>query len=89
MTIRDTVADMADALALPPEATGALAKVTLYGRRQAVVEHHAGLLGYSTDCVEVALVRDRLRVLGGELTLRAMDSETLLVTGQITAVEYG
>ena len=88
MTIRDTVADMADALALPPEATGALAKVTLYGRRQAVVEHHTGLLGYTTDSVEVGLSHDRLRILGSALTLRAMDAETLLITGRISAVEY-
>ena len=89
MKIRDTVADLSDAFFLPPETLSAAAKVTLYGRRQAVVEHHTGLLGDTADSVEVGLSHDRLRILGSALTLRAMDSETLLVTGQITAVEYG
>lgn|GEM_PF-82955 len=87
--IRDSVADLSDALVLPPEALTSAAKITLFGRRQAVVEHHAGLLGYTTESVEVALVHDRVRVLGAGLTLKAMDKETLLVTGRISAVEYG
>ena len=87
--IRDSVADLSDALVLPPEALTSAAKITLFGRRQAVVEHHAGLLGYTTESVEVALVHDRVRVLGAGLTLKAMDKETLLVTGRIAAVEYG
>ena len=89
MKTRDTVADMTEILGLPPEALNDGAKVTLYGRRQAVVEHHTGLLGYTDESVEVGLRRDRLRVVGSGLTLRAMDGETLLITGRITAVEYG
>lgn len=89
MRIRATVADLADSLSLPPEAVGSEPKITLYGRRHAVVEHHKGLLGYTQECVEVGLERGKLRLLGRELTLRAMDAQTLLVAGQISAVEYG
>ena len=89
MKIRDTVADLAEAIDVPPEAVTGMAKVTLTGRRRAAVEHHTGLLGYTAESVEVSAGRDRIRIIGAGLQLRAMDSETLLITGNITAVEYG
>lgn len=89
MKIRDTVADMAEALDIPPEALTGMARITLTGRRQATVEHHTGLLGYTAESVEVSAGHDRVRILGSALCLRAMDAQTLLITGSITAVEYG
>ena len=88
MAIRDTVADLAENLDLPQEALTGAVKITLYGSRRAVVEHHSGLLGYSDQSVEVGAGSDRVRVLGTELCLRAMDRETLIVTGVICGVEY-
>lgn len=88
MRIRDTVADLADAMDLPPEAVADGLRVTVSGRSRVMVEHHRGLLGYGRETVEVSGGRTRLRILGSELTLRAMDRETLIVTGRIAAVEY-
>ena len=89
MKIRDTVADIAETLDIPPEAASGVVKVTLLGRKRAVVEHHRGLLGYTEELVEVNAGTDRVRIIGSQLRLRAMDAETLLVTGQVSAVEYG
>ena len=89
MKIRDTVADIAETLDIPPEAASGAVKVTLFGRRRAVVEHHRGLLGYTEELVEVNGGADRVRIMGSQLCLRAMDGETLLVTGHVSAVEYG
>lgn len=89
MKLRDTVADLADSLELPEEAVSDAMRVTLIGRRRAVVEHHRGLLGYDAQSVEVsAAAGRRVRILGAELTLHAMDRDTLIVTGRIAAVEY-
>ena len=54
MKLRDTVADLADSLELPEEAVSDAMRVTLIGRRRAVVEHHRGLLGYDAQSVEVS-----------------------------------
>ena len=86
MTWRETAADLAEELELPGEALGA--RVTLTARRRAVVEYHGGLRGYTAECVEVSDGPGRVRVLGSELVLRAMDRETLIVTGRISGVEY-
>ena len=87
MKLRDTVADLADSLELPEEAVSDAMRVTLIGRRRAVVEHHRGL-GYDAQSVEVSAAAGRVRILGAELTLHAMDRDTLIVTGRIAAVEY-
>ena len=88
MKYRDTVADLADSLALPAEALTDALRVTLVGRRRAVIEHHHGLLGYDAQSVEIRAGRGRVRIVGAELTLYAMDRDTLIVTGRIAAVEY-
>ena len=89
LKLRDTVADMAEALELPAETVPGAVKITLTGRRRALVEHHGGLLGYSGDCVEVGAGSGRVRIIGRELSLGAMDGDALLIRGTITAVEYG
>ena len=88
MKVRDTVADLAESLELPEEALSDALRVTIIGRRRAVVEHHRGLLGYDEQCVEVSAAAGRARILGADLTLHAMDRDTLIVTGRIAAVEY-
>lgn len=87
MKFRDSVADLAERMDLPPEAAGAV-RVTVQGRRRVVVEYHRGLLGYSEEAVEVSGGPVRVRILGSGLQLRAMDRETLIVSGRIAAVEY-
>lgn len=86
--LMDTVADLAEELEIPGEALPGGCRITLTSRRRAVVEYHTGLRGYSGECVEVGDGPGRVRILGSELILRAMDRETLVVTGRISAVEY-
>lgn len=88
MKYQDTVADMAEAMDVPGEAVTGSVHIVLTGRRRAMVEHHRGLLGYSGECVEVSVSPGRVRFLGRDLELRAMDADALLITGMLTAVEY-
>ena len=88
MKYHDAVADMAQALDIPEETLTGAVRITLIGRRRAVVEHHRGLLGYTGESVEVGAQPGRVRILGRELVLEAMDTDTLLITGMLTAVEY-
>jgi len=86
MKLRQTVADLAQSL--PPETVGSAMRVTVSGRRQVMVEYHHGLLGYTREVVEVSGGKSRLRILGSELQLRAMDRETLIIRGRIASLEY-
>ena len=84
----DTARDMAEGLGLTPELFSGALRVTVWGRRQVMVEQHRGLLAYGSDLIEVGGGKTRLRILGTEMELQAMDRETLVITGNITAVEY-
>ena len=88
MKYHETVADMAEAMDVPEEAVTGAVRIVLTGRRRAAVEHHRGLLGYTGECVEVSAPPGRIRFLGRDLELRAMDADALLITGTLTAVEY-
>ena len=88
MKLRDTVADMVQELGLPGDTVSALCQITLTAGREAVVDHHGGLLGYGDDYVEVRDGPGRVRILGSALVLRAMDRQTIIVTGKISGVEY-
>lgn len=78
----------AELLGVPAESTTAAMKLTVLGRREAVVEHHRGLLEYSAETVEVTGGAMRVRILGRGLTVRSMDAERLCITGEIGAIEY-
>jgi sporulation protein YqfC len=88
MKYKDAVEDLAEALDLPGEAMTGAVRIVLTGRRRAMVEHHRGLLGYTAESVEVSAPPGRIRILGRDLELRAMDADALLITGTLTAVEY-
>ncbi len=88
MKMRDIGSELAEAMDLPAEALTGAVKLTVTGRRTALVEHHGGLLGYSGECVEVGAGSGRVRILGYGLRLGAMDADALLIRGSISAVEY-
>ena len=88
MNLRDTVADLSEKLDLPQDALSDAVRITLFGQRRATVEHHRGLVGYTPERVEISTGRGSVRIMGTSLLLRAMDRETLIVTGFLTAVEY-
>lgn len=88
MKLRDTVADLADSLELPEEAVSDAMRVTLIGRaaRRGGASPRTARIRRAERRGERR--RRRVRILGAELTLHAMDRDTLIVTGRIAAVEY-
>ena len=88
MKTHETLSDLAERFDLPQEALTGAVRITLTGRRRATVEYHRGLVGYSPELVEISADRGSVRILGTRLELRAMDAQTLVVTGHLTAVEY-
>ncbi len=77
----------AQRLDLPAESMAAVPRLTVTGRRQALVENHKGLIAYSDDCIEIAGGHMHLRIRGAALQLVAMDQDDLLISGTISAVE--
>lgn len=84
--MKDYIEDVAERFDLPAEAAGIL-KATLIGGGRVLIENRRALLEYTEERVEVAGGGVRLRVLGDGLSLRAMDRDALLISGDITALE--
>ena len=74
-------------LDLPEDALHQVPRVTVTGGGEVCVENHRGLLGYTRQQVEVAGGRMHVRILGRELELRHTTPETLVIRGEIDAVE--
>lgn len=83
--VLDTVAELFD---LPADVVAGLPRLEMVGSRQMYLEHHAGILSYSEEQIDVNTPEGILRVRGKHLTLTAMTAEELRIGGAIAAVEW-
>ena len=83
--VLSAVAELFD---LPADIVAGLPHLEMVGQRQLYLEHHTGLLSYSTERIDANTTAGVLRVTGRELSLIAMTAEELRIGGRITAVEW-
>ena len=83
--VLDTVAELFD---LPADVVAGLPPLEMVGSRQLYLEHHAGILSYGEDQIDVNTHAGVLRVRGAQLSLLAMTAEELRIGGRIAAVEW-
>ena len=83
--VLNQVAELFD---LPADVVAGLPRLEMVGSRQLYVEHHAGILAYSEEQIDVNTAAGVLRVRGGGLSLLAMTAEELRIGGTIAAVEW-
>ena len=83
--VLSTVAELFD---LPADVVAGLPRLEMVGRRQLYLEHHAGILAYSEEQIDVNTSAGALRVRGEGLSLLAMTAEELRIGGRIAAVEW-
>ena len=83
--VLSTVAELYD---LPADVVAGLPRLEMVGSRQLYLEHHAGILAYSEEQIDVNTSAGALRVRGEGLSLLAMTAEELRIGGRIAAVEW-
>ena len=83
--VLSTVAELFD---LPADVVAGLPRLEMVGSRQLYLEHHAGILAYSEEQIDVNTSAGALRVRGEGLSLLAMTAEELHIGGRIAAVEW-
>ena len=83
--VLDTVAELFD---LPADVVAGLPHLEMVGSRQPYLEHHAGILSYGEEQIDVNTSGGVLRVRGQRLSLMAMTAEELRIGGRIAAVEW-
>ena len=83
--VLSTVAELFD---LPADVVAGLPRLEMVGSRQLYLEHHAGILAYSEEQIDVNTTAGALRVRGEGLSLLARTAEELRIGGRIAAVEW-
>ncbi len=83
--VLNAVAELFD---LPADVVAGLPRLEMIGGRQLYVEHHAGILAYSEDQIDVNTPGGVLRVRGAGLSLLAMTAGEVRIGGTIDAVEW-
>jgi len=78
----------ADKFDIPSDALGGYPRVTITGTTHVLVDNHKGILDYGTEEIAVAGKHMAIKIVGANLNLRAMNTDSLLVMGDIFRVEY-
>lgn len=72
---------------LPAELLPGVAKLTLSGGSEVLVENHGGLKSYSSDLIEVRGRNAIMQIRGEDLELAAMTKNDIVIRGIIAAIE--
>ncbi len=80
--------DLAERLDLPEDALLGKAKITVTAGKRALIENHHGILEYGKEQILVSTGRGRIRIVGSELKLLAMNGSELLISGKLNSVEW-
>ncbi|MBQ3548592.1 MAG: sporulation protein [Oscillospiraceae bacterium] len=79
--------EVTDKLDLPTVLAPNLPRMELVGTHSFYMDRHRGVLGYSTEAVDINGGSVIVRLTGRELQLQAMTDEELRITGHIGKVE--
>jgi len=79
---------LAELLEIPQDIVLDLARLTLVGNLQLVLENHRGIVEYSPDRVRLALAQGELTVSGSDLVLVSLAEDEIVIEGHISKVEF-
>jgi sporulation protein YqfC len=79
---------LAELLEIPPDIVLDLARLTLVGNLQLVLENHRGIVEYSSNRVRLALAQGELTISGSDLVLVSLSADEIVVEGHIGKVEF-
>jgi len=62
--------------------------VTVSGKNEVRIENHKGISEYVCDAITVVGKKYNIRVSGLGLTIKSMNSDALIITGEINAITF-
>lgn len=79
---------MASFLELPQDVMLDVARITLIGAMEVLVENHRGLHHYTPDKVVLGVPDGRLSIAGEEMQIGAISPEQVVLVGKIREIRY-
>ena len=86
--LKAAAAELAENFTLSGAVMPGAAKVTVTAAKRLMVEGHHGILEYGNEHIAVSALPGKIHIYGTALSLSAMSSDTLILTGNISSVEY-
>ncbi|MEW6572502.1 MAG: sporulation protein YqfC [Bacillota bacterium] len=75
-------------LELPGEVALDLPKIVITGNIHVLVENHRGIVAYSPDMVRILVQAGEVAVSGGNLVLRSILEDEIIIEGEIHGVAF-
>lgn len=86
--LRNVTNRIAEELDLPKEIFSGEPKVTVYGRSEVVIENHKGIESFRVDEIKVNSNLGIIVILGSNLEIRFIGSETISLTGKLINLSF-
>jgi len=77
-----------EALELPKEIVMNVPKLTMVGNGDLIIENYKGIIEYDNDRIRVNSGIGIIKITGERLVIREITSEDILVSGEITSMEF-
>ena len=78
----------AQALDLPGDVIAGLSRVMITGNSELLIENHRGILEYGPEEIDVNCDKMIIKVRGGQLRLKSMNAQEMMLAGVIRSVEF-
>ena len=85
VSVREKLAEKFD---LPSDVAVRQPRITIIGYREVVISSHKGVTEYGGERICVATEKATVKITGLDLTIKAMNTETVSVVGQLVGIEF-
>lgn len=79
---------LAEMLELPKEIVMNIPKMTLIGSRDLIIENYKGIIEYENSRIRINTGAGVIKVMGNLLTIKEITSEDIMVSGDISSLEF-
>lgn len=85
---RDLRQKVASLLELPGDVMMDVARITLVGDTELLIENHRGLTEYTAERVVLTVPQGQLTVTGRELSIGSISPDQIVIQGKIRGINY-
>ncbi|HHW49691.1 MAG TPA: sporulation protein YqfC [Clostridiaceae bacterium] len=83
--IREKLAEM---LELPKEIVMNIPKMTMIGNKDLIIENYKGIIEYESNRIRINTGAGIIKITGDLMTIKEITSEDILVSGNISSLEF-
>lgn len=83
--LKSFISNMLD---LPQDVVLDLPRLVAMGKTQLYIENHRGIIEYTPDRIRINSTAGVIRLTGRSMSIKTIETEEILVSGQISTIEF-